>query len=287
MQSPSKPIRVIVTGINGRMGRYCTKLFAENPDFKLVGATGRAGADYIGKDAGELVGLLRTGVVIVGGLDDLPEGLEADVLLDFSHAEPAVEHMKWALDKGLRAVTGSSGLDPRDIKSLTELAARKQLGAMHVPNFAVGAVLMMEFARQAGAFFPNVEIVEMHHTKKLDAPSGTAMHTARKLSESGNKFNPREVEDHELLEGSRGGKVESGVRIHSLRLPGLISHQEVIFGAPGELLTVRHDSFNTDCFGKGIELALNAVMDLDHMVVGLENILNLNAPARAQEVTAK
>lgn len=285
---PNKPIRVIVTGINGRMGRYCTRLFAESADFKLIGATGRPGAGYVGKDCGELVGLLKTGVVIAGGLADLPANLQADVLLDFSHAEPAVEHMKWALENGLRAITGSSGLDPQDIKALSELAARQHLGAMHVPNFAVGAVLMMEFARQAGAFFPNVEIVEMHHTKKLDAPSGTAMHTARKLSESGNKsFNPREVEDRELLEGSRGGKVESGVRIHSLRLPGLISHQEVIFGAPGELLTVRHDSFNTDCFGKGIELALKAVMDLDHLVVGLESILNLNAATRAQEVTAK
>lgn len=282
-----KPIRVIVSGINGRMGRACVRLLDANSDFVLVGAVGRAGAEYEGKDCGELGGLLKTGVNVSGGLDGLPKGLEADVLLDFTHAGPAVEHAKWAFEKGIRPVIGTSGVDPGDIKDLTDIAARKRLGAMVVPNFSVGAVLMMEFARQAGAFFPNVEIVEMHHTKKLDAPSGTAMHTARKLTETGNKFNPREVDDHEILQGSRGGSVESGVRIHSLRLPGLISHQEVIFGAPGELLTVRHDSFNTDCFVKGIEMALCAVMKLDRMVVGLDNILNLNAPARAQEVTAK
>jgi 4-hydroxy-tetrahydrodipicolinate reductase len=284
----SKPIRVIVTGINGRMGRACVRLLDANLDLALVGAVGRAGADYVGKDCGELGGnLLKTGVVVSNGLNDLPEGVEADVLLDFTHSGPAVEHVKWALGKGIRPVTGSSGIDLQDVKALTEIAARKRLGAMVVPNFSVGAVLMMEFARLAGAFFPNVEIVEMHHTRKLDAPSGTAMFTAKKLSETGNKFNPREVDDHEILEGSRGGSAESGVRIHSLRLPGLISHQEVIFGAQGELLTIRHDSFNTDCFVKGIEMALKAVIKLDHLVVGLDSILSLNAPARAQEVTAK
>lgn len=282
-----EPIRIILTGIAGRMGRCCIKFMSESSEFEIVGAVGRQGADYIGKDCGELAGLLKTGVDIKGDVKDLPPDLQADVLLDFTHGGPAVDYVKWAFDKGIRAVTGSSGLDPQDVKALVELAARKRIGGMIVPNFSLGAVLMMEFARQAGAFFPNVEIVEMHHTKKLDAPSGTAMYTAKKLSESGNKYNPREVDDHEILEGSRGGSVESGVRIHSLRLPGLISHQEVIFGAPGELLTVRHDSFNTDCFIKGIEMALRAVMNMDHMVVGLENVLNLNAPARAQEVTAK
>jgi 4-hydroxy-tetrahydrodipicolinate reductase len=145
-----------------------------------------------------------------------------------------------------------------------------------VPNFSVGAVLMMEFAKQAGAFYENVEIVEMHHTKKLDAPSGTAMHTAGKLKQSGNRFNPKEVEEHELLPHTRGGQTDAGVRIHSLRLPGLISHQEVIFGSPGELLTIRHDSFNTDCFLRGIKMSIQAIGELDELIVGLDHLLNLD-----------
>lgn len=281
-----EPIRVIVSGINGRMGRSCIKILRDNPKMNLVGAVGRSGAEYIGKDCGELTGLLKTGVVIHESVQALPSNLQADVLLDFTHAEYAIEHAKWAIEHDIRPIVGASGLDPKGVTTITELAAKKRIGGMVVPNFALGAVLMIEFARQASTFYPNVEIVEMHHTKKLDAPSGTSMYTANKISASGNKYNPREVDDHELLAGSRGGVVESGVRIHSLRLPGLISHQEVIFGAQGELLTIRHDSFNTDCFVKGIEMSVEAVMTLDHMVVGLENILNFNAPARAQEVTA-
>jgi 4-hydroxy-tetrahydrodipicolinate reductase len=168
---------------------------------------------------------------------------------------------------------GTSGIGT-EVSVLSELAKKSKTGCFIVPNFSLGAVLMMEFAKQAGAFFSNVEIVEMHHTKKVDAPSGTAMYTIGKLASHEKQFNPSEVAEKELIPGSRGGKAESGVRVHSLRLPGLISHQEVIFGGPGELLTIRHDSFNTDCFMKGIIIAVKAVMNMDHLVVGLESVLN-------------
>jgi 4-hydroxy-tetrahydrodipicolinate reductase len=268
-------IKVVIAGINGRMGKASARLILEDPELELVGAFGPAGASYVGADIGTLTHMPTTGILVSNRIEELPAKVQPDVLLDFSLADAAVEHAKFALQHGFRPVIGASGLKEDKIKTLTELTAKQHLGAMVVPNFSVGAVLMMEFSRQAGAFFENVEIVEMHHTKKLDAPSGTAMHTASKLKQSGNRFNPKEVEEHELLPHSRGGQTDSGVRIHSLRLPGLISHQEVIFGAPGELLTIRHDSFNTDCFLKGIKMSIRAVMDLDELIVGLDQILNI------------
>lgn len=272
-------IKVVISGINGRMGKASARLIAGDPDLELAAAIGRPDAPYVGADVGELTTGATTGILVSNVIDDLLEGAKPDVLLDFSLADAAFETAKRALERGIRPIIGASGIGEAHIHALSELASKKNLGAMVVPNFSLGAVLMMEFARQAGAFFENVEIVEMHHTKKLDAPSGTAMHTAAKLASNEKSFNRSEVQEHELLPHSRGGQTASGVRVHSLRLPGLISHQEVIFGAPGELLTVRHDSFNTDCFLKGIKMAVLAVMNLDHLVVGLDSILSLNGSA--------
>lgn len=271
----TKPIRVVLAGINGRMGRLSCRVVSEDGDFALTGAIGRPGSSYIGKDVGELTLGQKLQVHIT---ENVEEALtDADVLLDFTVAESSVENARIALQNGVRPVIGTSGISDSAVDELTRLASEHNLGGMIVPNFSVGAVLMMEFARQAGSFFENVEIVEMHHTRKLDAPSGTAMHTVKKLASTGNKFNRQEVEEHELLAGSRGGSGQNGVRVHSLRLPGLISHQEVIFGGPGELLTIRHDSFNTDCFVNGIRMALNAVMNLSGIEVGLDKILRLNS----------
>lgn len=270
----TKPMRVVLAGINGRMGRLSCRVIEDDGDFILTGAIGRPGASYIGKEVGEITHRQGTEVHITDNLESALSN--ADILLDFTVAEDSVQHAKMALARGVRPVIGTSGISDSAVEELSKLAADEKVGAMIVPNFSVGAVLMMEFARQAGSFFENVEIVEMHHTRKLDAPSGTAMHTVKKLASTGNKFNRKEVEEHELLDGARGGSGLNGVRVHSLRLPGLISHQEVIFGGPGELLTIRHDSFNTDCFVAGIRLALNAVMNLSGVEVGLDKILRLD-----------
>lgn len=281
----TKPIRVVLAGINGRMGRLSSKLIVEDADFVLTGAIGRPGSPYIGKDVGEVT---QRGAMQVNVTDDLAAALaNADVLLDFTVADISVQHARQAIEHGVRPVIGTSGLPDSAVEELTALASARSIGGMIVPNFSVGAVLMMEFARQAGSFFQNVEIVEMHHTRKLDAPSGTAMHTVKKLASTGNTFNRSEVDEHELIEGARGGAGQSGVRVHSLRLPGLISHQEVIFGGPGELLTIRHDSFNTDCFTSGIRLALNAVMQLSGIEIGLDKILRLDGQSISVPEPAK
>ena len=280
----SEKVKVVISGINGRFGRASARLIAADDELELVGAFGRPGAPYVGQDVATLTGSATTGILVSNEFKDLPSGINPDVVLDFSLSAPAFEIAKQALESGVRPVIGTSGVGEDHIKVLTEIANRKRLGAFVVPNFSVGAVLMMEFSKMAGQFFDNVEIVEMHHTEKQDAPSGTAMHTTKKLAENGKHFNKKTIQEHELLDNSRGGRTDAGVRVHSLRLPGLISHQEVIFGAPGELLTVRHDSFNTDCFLVGIKMAVLAVMQMDGLVIGLDKILNLNGAASKEKV---
>jgi 4-hydroxy-tetrahydrodipicolinate reductase len=237
------------------MGRTGAQAVFSNPDFKLVGAFGSASAPYVGTDVCSILGVSdanNAGILVSNDFSESVARSKPDVLLDVTRAEVAVANAKRALEQGIRPVIGTSGISAESMKELSELSSKLKIGAMLVPNFSVGAVLMMEFARQAACIFQNVEVVEMHHTKKVDAPSGTAMHT---------------------LQGARGAKNDANIRVHSLRLPGLISHQEVLFGSDGELLKVTHDSFNTSCFTKGILLALKAVCDLDHMVVGLDSIL--------------
>jgi 4-hydroxy-tetrahydrodipicolinate reductase len=267
-------VKVAIAGINGKMGRASASAILGDPELELIGAFGKAGSSYAGKSM--VAGFSSDNsmaVMVSDSIEGCFKNGKPDVLLDFTIAEPAVEHARYAIENGVRPVIGVSGVDPADVEKLKALADSKKIGAMIVPNFSIGAVLMMEFAKQAGKHFTNVEIVEMHHTKKLDAPSGTAMHTTRKLAENNKLFNPKEVIEKELLPGARGGVSDSGVRVHSLRLPGLISHQDVIFGGDGELLTIRHDSFNTNCFMKGIVLSLRSVMHMDSLVVGLESLL--------------
>lgn len=280
-------LRVAVGGINGRLGRAAARLILESEEFELVAAFGREDAAYLGADVGQYVGAPSNGTKILDKLSTVIRDCRPQIVFENSVAENSVWVLKQCLESGVRPVIGTSGISESDVESIGELAAKHKVGALLVPNFSIGAVLMMEFARQAGEFFENVEIVEMHHTKKLDAPSGTAMHTVKKLAVSGKNYNEKEVEEHEMLKGSRGGLGSSGVRVHSLRLPGLISHQEVIFGAPGELLTVRHDSFNMDCFLKGIVLSLKYAEKLDRLVVGLDKVLGLGAEEKACAAAGK
>jgi len=271
----SKRVKVAISGINGRMGRASAKLIMESDELELVGAIAKPGAAYANTDLGLLHGQKANGIIISPDFESLLKSVKPDVILDNSVHESSIELAKKCLKAGIRPVIGTSGILEASVNELAELARQHKTGALIIPNFSIGAVLMMEFARQAGAFFENVEIVEMHHTKKLDAPSGTSMHTIKKLASARAAYNQKEVDEHEFIAGSRGGLGQSGVRVHSLRLPGLISHQEVIFGAPGELLTVRHDSFNMDCFLKGIHLSLNYVTTIDKLVWGLDKVLGL------------
>lgn len=271
-------VKVAIAGVNGRMGRAALAALANEEDIAIVGAFGRSGAAYVGKSLSEMCSSSAArleGIKIADSFEAMPASVKPDVVLDFMVAEASVALAGKCIAAGIRPVIGSSGIAAEDVEALRQAAAGANLGVLIVPNFSLGAVLMMEFARQAARYFANSEVVEIHHTKKLDAPSGTAMHTLDKMaqaSEAG-KFNERDVAEREILTGARGALHQSGLRVHSLRLPGLISHQEVFFGAEGELLTIKHDSFNTTCFNKGIVMAVKAVGKLKELKIGLETIL--------------
>lgn len=180
--------------------------------------------------------------------------------------------MEIALSHGVRPVVGTTGFSETDIEELRRLAEEKELGAIIAPNFAIGAILMMKFAQMAANYFEDVEIIEKHHDRKLDAPSGTAIKTAELISKVRQSKQQGHPDEKEELVGARGANVD-GMRIHSVRLPGLVAHQEVIFGGVGQTLTIRHDSLNRESFMPGVKLAVEAVLNLKTLVYGLEHII--------------
>jgi 4-hydroxy-tetrahydrodipicolinate reductase len=264
-------IRVIVAGANGRMGQEVVKMVQNEDDLTMVGAVSRAKQ---GHDIGEVMGIGKLGVRCAGSLEESLASCSADVLVDFTTAPVAKAHMELALEAGVRAVVGTTGFLEEDLQALGERCEKYQMGAIVAPNFAISAVLMMVFASQAVKYLPHVEIIESHHDRKLDAPSGTAIKTAELIAANRPEIRQGHAEEKELLTGARGAYAH-GFRIHSVRLPGLVSHQEVLFGSQGQLLTIRHDALQREAFMPGVKLALEKVIGLDRLVYGLEKILDL------------
>ncbi len=263
-------VRVAVAGAAGRMGREVVRALHADPDCAIAGALD---VTDTGEDAGDLAGLGTLGVPIVNRLADLIESARPEVLVDFTRAEAALSNAVEALERGVSPVIGTTGISPEGIARIRRVAGDRRIGAFMAPNFAIGAVLMMVFARQAARHMPEVEIIELHHPGKVDAPSGTAMRTAQMILETrGERTVPRPDRDTFLLEGARGGELE-GIRVHSVRLPGYVAHQEVIFGGHGQTLTLRHDSLDRTSFMPGVLLAVKRIRSLDGLVVGLENLL--------------
>lgn len=265
------PIRVGISGAAGRMGRAAVRAVARDPEMRLVAALGRQQA--VGRDAGEQAGAGWLEVAITDSLDAVIAAAP-DVLVEFAPGQAAADHARAALEAGIRPVVGSTGIPADAIERLGELATRRKVGAVVAPNFAIGAVLMIEFARLAAPYLPHVEIIEMHHDRKRDAPSGTAQKTARVISAARGAAPVPAVQEEELVAGARGG-VADGVRVHSVRLPGLVAHQEVVFGGPGQVLTIRHDSTSEESFMPGLLLAIRRVAALEGLVYGLEHLLGL------------
>ena len=199
-------------------------------------------------------------------------GFEADVWVDFTTPKFAYENTRFALENGFAPVVGTTGFTPEEIQELTSLSEEKKLGGLIAPNFAIGAILLMQFAAQAAKYFPNLEIIELHHDKKKDAPSGTAVKTAELVSQVRTSLQQGAADEEELIAGARGAAFD-GFRIHSVRLPGLVAHQEVIFGAQGEGLTIRHDSYDRISFMSGVNLAIKEVVKREKLVYGLEHLL--------------
>ncbi len=208
--------------------------------------------------------------------DELAVAVEAgtDVAVEFTTPASVKDNVRFLLEHDIHVVVGATGLDDSDLNEVKAWAEASKANVFVAPNFAIGAILMMRFAAQAAPHFDGAEIVERHHEKKLDAPSGTAQRTARLMNEARQRPWGVLPEHHEIVEASRGGDL-SGVRVHSLRVPGSVAHQEVVLGASGETLTIRHDSLDRSSFMPGVVLAVKKVAGLGPLTVGLEHLLDL------------
>lgn len=264
-------IRVAIAGARGRMGQEAVHTIMKNNEMELVSVL-----DYknVGKTL-EDTNLFPPSysAPIFTDITELHEKTKPDVLIDLTSPESVYEHTKKALELNIRPVVGTTGFTDEELEELSAFAENAQLGCIIAPNFAVGAVLMMKFAEQAAKYLPDVEIIEMHHDQKLDAPSGTALKTANLISAVRPFHAQGNSKEKETLEGARGADYD-GMRIHSVRLPGLVAHQQVLLGGEGQLLTIRHDSFNRGSFMSGVTLSVKTVMDLKKLVYGLEHIID-------------
>lgn len=242
------PIKVIINGAQGKMGQESVKAISQVENFMLVGQLGR------GDDL--LVAVKNTG---------------ADLVLDLTSAHTVFANSLKIIESGARLVIGTSGLLKEQIAELSEKCAEKNLGGIIVPNFSIGALLMMRYAVDAARYFPHVEIIEMHSHTKVDSPSGTALRTAELMAQSKSRLaaNPKEKES---LAGARGCRHED-IPIHSIRLPGIVANQSVVFGDTGQTLTISDNTTSREAFMPGVILACRKVMELDRLVYGLETFL--------------
>jgi len=242
-------IKVIVNGACGKVGREVVKAVSKEPDLELTGAVDISCA---GSDIGELAGIGKTGIKVSTDLVRTITDTKADVVVDFTIPKTIMSSIKAAVSAKANVVVGTTGLSENDLKEISSLCEKNGVNVLVAPNFAIGAVLMMKFASEAIKHMPKAEIIELHHDQKLDAPSGTAIKTAEMMRRSSN------VKD---------------IPIHSVRLPGFVAHQEVIFGGLGQTLTIRHDTINRESFMPGVIIAVKKIQGLKGLVYGLENIL--------------
>ncbi|BAC13724.1 4-hydroxy-tetrahydrodipicolinate reductase [Oceanobacillus iheyensis] len=263
-------INIIVAGPRGRMGYEAVQMITKEDSFRLVACLDHK---HDGLNLGELEQFSDDlQVPIYTDIDSCLKQHQADVFVDLTTPEVGYKHTKTALEYKVRPVVGTTGFTDEQLSELKELSKQQQRGCIIAPNFAIGAVLMMKFSKMAAKYFPNVEIIEKHHDQKLDAPSGTAKKTAELIQDVRESQKQGHPKEEETLPGARGADMD-GMRIHSMRLPGLVAHQEVIFGGAGQTLTISHDSMNRASFMDGIRECVNQVMDLEELVYGLENLL--------------
>ncbi len=248
-------IKVAVCGAMGKMGKEVCQAVLDCPDTELVAKIDIASDE------------------MYHHIEDANRVVDIDVLVDFTQPKSIFENAKYCLNNGIKIVIGTTGLKDEEIEFLKKLSQEKNTGCLIAPNFSTGAVLMMMFARQAAKYFDNAEIIELHHNQKKDAPSGTAIKTAAMMAEVKDDFTKNNCPETETIEGARGGNSYSNIHIHSVRMPGYIASQEVIFGSSGQIMTIRHDSMDRKCYMQGVLLAVKHVADKNDFVYGLDNIM--------------
>ncbi len=262
-------VKVLVNGACGRMGQAVLAAVLDDEELELVGAVDVRG----GADVGELLGRGANGIIVETDLAAALDGKKPDVMVDFTRPDVVFDNVMTALSHKVSPVVGTTGLSEEAKGKIREEAEKQNTPAFIAPNFAIGAVLMMLMAKHAAKYMPEVEIIELHHDKKLDAPSGTAVQTAAMIAEVRKAHGQGHPEETEKLKGARGADYE-GMHIHSVRLPGYVAHQEVIFGGLGQTLTIRHDSMNRESFMPGVVLACKRVKSLFGLTVGLDRLLD-------------
>src|SRR5574344_1912947 len=250
-------INVAVCGANGKMGKEVVNAVNNATDLKLVAKIDIINGEY-------------------SSIEDAAKTVNIDILIDFTQPKSIFENAKYCLNNGIRIVIGTTGLSDEQIKILKDLSSKTNTACFIAPNFSTGAVLMMMFAEQAAKYLDNAEIIKFHHNQKKEAPSGTAVKTALMMSESVDKnkvFTTENCPETETIKGARGGISYSDIHIHSVRMPGFMASQEVILGASGQTLTIRHDSTDRGCYMPGVLMAVRYVFDNPKFTYGLDNIM--------------
>ena len=250
-----KKINIAVCGANGKMGQEVIKAVNAADDMNLVACVDINNGQF-------------------SSIKEAKEANKIDILIDFTQPASIYENALFCLNNGISIVIGTTGLKDDQIEELEELSKKNSLGCLIAPNFSTGAVLMMMFAKMASKYFKNAEIIELHHNQKKDAPSGTAVKTALMMSEENESFINGNCPEKETLEGARGAEAYNNIHIHSVRLPGYIASQEVLFGSSGQILTIRHDSMNRECYMPGVIMAVRYINENKRFVYGLENIMD-------------
>ena len=250
--------RILVAGATGSMGKQTVQLVEKLPDCQLVAVLAPTASKSAEFGAS------------VKSFDNLAAvNIAADIWIDFTTPQAVYENTKFALKHHMHPIVGTSGLTLDQTKKLQAIAQKEKIGGIIAPNFGLSAVLLMKFAQEAARYFPDAEVIEMHHADKRDAPSATAIATAKLIAENRNPENCSQTTNDSAARGAD----YDGVPVHSVRLPGYVAHEQVLFGGPGEALTIRQDSFSRSSFMQGVKVALSRVMDLPDLVVGLDQIL--------------
>ncbi|ATW28362.1 4-hydroxy-tetrahydrodipicolinate reductase [Candidatus Formimonas warabiya] len=251
------------------MGKTILAGIINEPDIQVVGAVD---IKFLGKDIGFFTGGEPVQIYVEENLEQVMKDKKPDIMIDFTNPQAVMKNIRTAMNHKVASIIGTTGLTGHDMEEIGALSERNGTPIFIAPNFALGAVLMMRFAKEASRYFPCVEIIEKHHDQKMDAPSGTAVKTLELIAEEREEVHQGASHEFERISGCRGGEFQ-GMRVHSIRLPGLVAHQEVIFGGVGQTLTIRHDSLTRESFVPGVLLALKNILKMKGVVYGLEKLL--------------
>ena len=280
IKNSKKTTPVLVSGALGRMGSEVVNSILNSSDCELVAAIDTNKKNN-GENISQLLNLKKSDVLVSNDLEGSLCSISQDyrnenikpVLVDFTHPDSVYENTRSAIAYGISPVVGTTGLTPSQINDLAIFAHKANIGCAIIPNFSVGMVLLQQAASVAAKFYDNIELIEMHHNQKADSPRGTCIKTAEMIEEYPKKFNQNLVKESESLKGVRGGVRDSGINIHSVRLPGLLAHQIVIMGSPGETYTIKHDTIDRKAYMPGVLQAIKKIGNYETLVYGLEKLI--------------